>query len=297
MRCAKWISGLVLGCWVAVLSSGCVSLSDYRRLQAQNRTLVADKEALAQDLYDLRHGSDSLQGRHASLERELAAKDELIANLRSENEVLDEMRQLARTELESMAGRETLSNVIIAGPKLPQPLDNALKRFADEHPSAVEYDSARGTIKWKSDLLFALGSDVVKDSSIEALERFCDIVSSPTANDFELIVVGHTDDRPIARATTRAQHETNWHLSAHRAISVAKIFQQHGYDAGKIGVMGCGEYRPSADNTTEEGRRNNRRVEIYLVPTGSIVKTALGWRAEGTALAFVRPPAIAPASE
>jgi hypothetical protein len=35
--------------------------------------------------------------------------------------------------------------------------------------------------------------------------------------------------------------------------------------------MGCGEFRPVAENASEAGQSNNRRVEIYLVPRGSIV--------------------------
>ncbi|UCE62064.1 MAG: OmpA family protein [Phycisphaerales bacterium] len=289
MRCGKWIGGLVLGCWVVIACGGCVSMDQYRRLQAQNRRMAADKEALAQELYDMRNGSDSLHTRLSACEGEVATKDELIANLRSENDVLDEMRLLAQAELERLANKQDLSDVVIAGPKLPPQLDNALKRFADEHPSAVEYDSARGSVKWKSDLLFALGSDVVKESSQAALKRFTEIVKSPTASDFEVIVVGHTDNRPISRAATKSKHPTNWHLSAHRSISVANVLLHNGYDANRIGVMGCGEYRPVADNSTQQGRSQNRRVDIYLIPSGSIVKAAVGWRVEGEALAFARP--------
>ena len=288
MRYRKWTAGLALGCWVVIASGGCVSLDDHRKLQAQNRTLAADKEALAKELFDLRGGSGSLQTRAASLERELATKDELIANLRGENEILDEMRKEYQAELESMADRQTLSEVVIAGPKLPQALDNQLKRFADEHPGVVEYDAARGSVKWKADLLFALASDVVKQSSMEALEHFTSIVKSPSAADFEVVVVGHTDDRPITKAATKAKHPTNWHLSAHRAIAVATILLKNGYRSERIGVMGCGEYRPAAANSTETGRSQNRRVEIYLIPTGSVVRSAYGWRANGEALAFSR---------
>lgn len=288
MGCGKWTAGLMLGCWVVIASGGCVSLDVHRRLQAQNRTLAAGKEALAKELYDLRNGSGSLQTRATSLEREMAIKDELIANLRSENEILDEMREQYQAELESMANKQTLGEVVIAGPKLPKTLDNELKRFAEEHPGVVEYDSARGSIKWKADLLFALGSDVVKQSSIGALERFSSIVKSPSAADFEVIVVGHTDNKPIKKSATKAKHPTNWHLSAHRAIAVATILLKNGYGSNRIGVMGCGEYRPAANNSTETGRSQNRRVEIYLIPTGSIVQTAYGWRVGGEALAFSR---------
>ena len=105
---------------------------------------------------------------------------------------------------------------------------------------------------------------------------------------FEVVVVGHTDDRPVTRSETKAKHPTNWHLSAHRAIAVANILWKNGYQSSRVGVMGCGEYRPAADNSTEAGRGQNRRVEIYLIPTGSVVRGAYGWRAPGEKLAFSR---------
>ena len=50
--------------------------------------------------------------------------------------------------------------------------------------------------------------------------------------------------------------------------------------------MGYGEYRPVADNGSAEGSAKNRRVEIYLIPTGSIVSRADAGTAGGDTLAF-----------
>ena len=69
---------------------------------------------------------------------------------------------------------------------------------------------------------------------------------------------------------------------------MAGILLKNGYGPERVGVMGCGEYRPAADNASETGRSNNRRVEIYLVPAGSIIQTAQGWRAGDEAVAFAR---------
>ena len=264
----------VLGGWLFIVMSGCASLDDYRRVQAQNRSLAAEKEAMGQDLFDARTANDALRVRNDALGNELSTKNELVANYRSENEVLDDMRKMALSQLESIAGKQALGNITISGPKLPEQLDSALKRFADEHPSAVSYDSRRGTIKWQSDLLFPLGSDVVKQSSMEALRGFSDVIKSAAADAFEVIVVGHTDNRPIVKDSTRSKHPTNWHLSAHRAISVGGILQKFGYSAERVGVTGYGEFRPVADNGNEDGARQNRRVEIYLVPRGTLARTS-----------------------
>lgn len=289
MRCGvRIVCGLAAVSAVVVLS-GCVGPDQYRRVQAANRSLIAEKESLAQDLFDVRNANESLRSRVGSLDSELQAKSELLANLRKENELLDEMRRTAQASLEDMAGSQTLAAIGIRGPKLPEALDSALRRFSVEHSNAVSYDAGRGTVKWKSDLLFALGSDVVRESSIDALQSFTQVVMSPAAAEFELLVVGHTDNRRIARPETRAKHPTNWHLSAHRAISVAFALKKYGYAAARIGVMGYGEYRPVADNASENGAGQNRRVEIYLVPRGAIVQAS----AAGVDIAGERIRAVA----
>lgn len=260
----------LLGAWV-MLGSGCVSISDHDRLKAANRTLAAEKEAVGQNLFDERHVNDNLRTKVDALNSELASKNELLSNLRGENDLLDGYRKLAVGTLEDMQGRQQLGDIVI--PKLPGPLDSAIKRFADEHPSEVVYDAAHGTVKWKADLVFPLGSDEVKPTSVESLRSFTEILKSSAAADFEVVIVGHTDTRPIQKAQTKERHPTNWHLSTHRAIAVGNALQRAGYRAERIGVMGCGEYRPVADNSSEAGSAVNRRVEIYLVPVGSLVSS------------------------
>lgn len=276
MRWVRVNAGFLLGVSLLYVGTGCVSLSEHERLKTQHRTAMADKTALEQELFDVRAANESLRNRLESVGSELEAKDELLTNLRSENSLLDEMRKTAQTALEDMAQNQNLGKITIATPKLPEALDTALKRFAQDHPDAVAYDPARGTVKWKADLLFATGSDVVKESSIEALRSFTQVLLSPAAAEFEALVVGHTDTQPIVRPETRAKHPTNWHLSAHRAIAVAFALQRYGYQPERLGIMGFGEYRPVADNDTEAGRAQNRRVEIYLIPRGSIVTASAG---------------------
>ena len=292
MRCGGWLVGGLVGGFCLVLAGGCVTLDEHRRLRAAHRNAQAEKEAFLQETTDIRAANDSLRSRVGSLERELETKAELLANLRKENELLDDLRQTTQSALEEMADRQVFGDIAITGPKLPAQLDSALKQFADAHPTAVDYDPARGTIKWKADLLFAIASDVVRQSSMEALRGFTDVIKSSAAADFEVIVAGHTDNRPIVKPATRAKHPTNWHLSAHRAISVAFVLKKYGYSPERISVMGLGEYRPVADNSTEAGSSQNRRVEIYLVPRGTIVQSAAGpgWRLDGQAVAIAVPP-------
>lgn len=272
MRRSGWMMS-VAAVYAVGMVGGCVSLDEHNRLKQANRLLTADRDQTAQELADERKNTDLLRSRLQSYEREGMTKDELLANLRGENDLLDRMRQMTQAELEQALGR--VGNITIEGAKLPEPLDSALRRFADEHPSEVEYDAQRGFVKWKSDLVFALGSDVVKEASLSGLRGFTDILKSVAAADFEVLVVGHTDTVPIQRSDTKAKHPTNWHLSAHRSIAVSNVLQQYGYPPQKISVLGCGEFRPIADNSSESGKSRNRRVEIYLVPSGSVVQGSM----------------------
>lgn len=73
-----------------------------------------------------------------------------------------------------------------------------------------------------------------------------------------LDIDGHTDN------TGSAQY--NQQLSEQRAVAVGQYLNQRGVDARRLLVVGFGETRPIADNSTEFGRQQNRRVEIRISP-------------------------------
>jgi chemotaxis protein MotB len=82
----------------------------------------------------------------------------------------------------------------------------------------------------------------------------------------EVIVEGHTDNRPISTA----QFPSNWELSGARASSVVRFFleQQGALVPEKYKTVGFGEFRPVTNNETSEGRARNRRVEILFSHAG-----------------------------
>lgn len=80
--------------------------------------------------------------------------------------------------------------------------------------------------------------------------------------DNKIKIEGHTDNVPIHTQ----QYKSNWDLSAMRAINVMYYFiDNNGLPPERFSVQGFGEYSPKFDNSTEEGRANNRRVEISLI--------------------------------
>lgn len=79
--------------------------------------------------------------------------------------------------------------------------------------------------------------------------------------DTRIRVIGHTDSTGSA--------DYNYNLSNRRANSVANFLASHGLDQGRIISQGMGPDQPIASNATEQGRAQNRRVELEIVAAGS----------------------------
>jgi len=106
---------------------------------------------------------------------------------------------------------------------------------------------------------FDSGSATIKPQSYEILSKIAESISCYSNN---ISLEGHTDNVPIRSKI----FQSNWELSTARATNIAHLFiEQYDFPPQKITVMGHSEFRPIADNNTEEGRRRNRRVDIVLI--------------------------------
>ena len=159
--------------------------------------------------------------------------------------------------------------LLSGGAALPVELSTMLEDFAKQH-DMVTYDPSLGIVKFKSDLLFEKGSDIVAASAGAAVKSLCGILNSEEGKKFDVIIAGHTDDIPILKTNTLAKHPNNWALSAHRAIAVLNVMEGSNVESERMSVRGFGEYRPVAENlSNKRGNPQNRRVEIYIVAEGT----------------------------
>jgi OmpA-OmpF porin, OOP family len=103
---------------------------------------------------------------------------------------------------------------------------------------------------------FETGTAVIRDDSAELLQQVVNLLQShPEVQSCE--VAGHTDDT--------GQPELNRQLSEARARAVMSWLVARGVDSQRLSARGYGEARPIADNTSEEGRARNRRVEFLIL--------------------------------
>ena len=104
--------------------------------------------------------------------------------------------------------------------------------------------------------LFDFDSDVLKEEGKTAIRELADSIKAKGGSVVDIDVIGHTD--------SVGPEEYNEQLSLRRATSVKNFLVESGVDSGIIDVSGKGETMPIADNSTREGRAQNRRVEINV---------------------------------
>jgi chemotaxis protein MotB len=240
------------------LFSGCVAADKYNALKLERDQYL---ERLTQAEAEARAEREKAKVLKDQLDAMLAAggnQQDLLANLTKKNADL----QSALDEL-NRKYQNALANPI----SLPAQVTNDLQELANQYPDVLTFDPKTGMLKFASDVTFASGSAEVTPRAKEVLAKVAQVLNNSSVAGYDLLVAGHTDNvRVINPATIRAGHKDNWYLSAHRAISVGAQLRNDGTAASRIGVVGYADQRPVASNATAEGKAQNRRVEILVLP-------------------------------
>lgn len=119
-------------------------------------------------------------------------------------------------------------------------------------------ETSRGiTIEINDSILFAPAQAGLQPVSVSAMQAIAEVLAD---TDFPITIEGHTDNLPINTAV----FPSNWELSAVRATTVLRLFNDVGVDAARLTAIGYGDTRPVETNTTAEGRARNRRVSILI---------------------------------
>ena len=135
-----------------------------------------------------------------------------------------------------------------------------LKALVDAGTIEVAFRKGRMIVKLSEAILFDSGKIKLKSEGEAAIAQLVPALKS--VGDREFIVAGHTDNVPIKTARFRS----NWELSTSRSVVFVNQMISQGYPAQQLGAAGFGEFDPVSDNSTPEGRAQNRRIEIVLMP-------------------------------
>lgn len=114
-------------------------------------------------------------------------------------------------------------------------------------------------IRLNNSVLFDTGSAIIKEDALKTINEIIETVSQIDNN---VVVEGHTDSTPI----NTDKFPSNWELSTARATNIiAYMIKSGSINPKRLSAVGYGEYMPIADNTSNEGRLQNRRVDIIIL--------------------------------
>ncbi|WP_313152967.1 OmpA/MotB family protein [Lacrimispora sp.] len=113
-------------------------------------------------------------------------------------------------------------------------------------------------------VFFDSGRAEIDDAAEPVLQKISEILVT-YQDSFRMVrIEGHTDNRPINTHI----YDSNWELSTSRAVNVLRwLLETSGIEAKKFSAIGYSEYYPVDDNSTNEGKRKNRRVDFFIEGT------------------------------
>jgi len=276
------------------LLTGCVSSGKYEAAIAEMDTM-RDSLGSAQDEID--RNQQQLKTTEQELEearKEItAAQDEISRNQRQLEQTAKEL-EIARNEVsatqndvqkleakklalqkelsESRSQLATLRNIEAETKRRNEiyaQFIERLKSMIDGGQLTVSIEQGRIVINLPNNVLFRSGSASLNPEGSDALRQIAAVLSQFSDRRFQ--IEGHTDNNPISSA----RFPSNWELSTSRALAVVHLLTDLGVASENISAAGFGEFQPRADNSTDEGRKLNRRIEIIMLPNLDILSNEL----------------------
>lgn len=216
-----------------------------RSLAGQRQALTQRIEALEENLSQNNKIHENAKrawvSSKADLQQQVAAAEQRIAEL---EQSLDQNQQIAARTLSAL---RTKYEQRIAEADKEEQLLAALGGAGEQTPEGLKIDL--------KEVQFGAGATNLPRGPLPTMDRIARMLAEePGAR---IRIEGHTD--------SVGTEEVNLALSQRRADAVRRGFVARGVDASRIEARGVGEAAPIADNSTPAGRRENRRVEVYVL--------------------------------
>jgi chemotaxis protein MotB len=264
--------------------AACVTTGTFKAQQAQTATQKQRADDL-QSQFDALKSTTTAQ--IADLTAQLKATGDTLASAQTSNKDLQQALDANKSQLSAK-----VSELIKDRDALQKQLDDAkaakaaaeaaaaaeiekTKKSYEDLTAGLQSEIAAGqiqitqlkgklTVNLVDKILFDSGRAEIKGDGTKVLDKVASVLNGVA--DKNIRIEGHTDNVPISGALT-SKYASNWELSTARATSVARYLQdQDKVDPTRLVAAGYGEYHPIASNDTAEGRAQNRRIEIVLVP-------------------------------
>ena len=232
--------------------------NDLLAAQTVSANTQRDLDRTTADLNQALASRKEMEAKANDLEQRLQAEKATVTRLQQGGEALAaEKERLEKERAAKAAEVERLT-------KTQQELSKSLQAEIERGDITIKQVRDRLTINMVEKVLFNSGQAQVKPAGLKVLTQVGDVLKNVT--DKQIRIEGHTDNVPIG-VKIRDKFPTNWELSTARATNVVRFFiDRSGVNREGLEAVGFADTRPVASNDTEEGRTENRRIEILLYP-------------------------------
>jgi chemotaxis protein MotB len=240
-----------------------------RELLKQKKDLVLQNEKLALNFQELSERNSELRRNLLQLRKELEYQRQVLTEKNMQAEKTIEQVRAETDLLEQQIEKERIAREARLA-EIKSTYDTLVKTMEEEIRSGeVQISRLKGklTVNLVEKILFESGSADIKPQGLEVLQRVGKILKSVEGK--KILVEGHTDNVPIS-SRLRETFPSNWELATARAVNVVHFLQDKaGIRGDKLSACGYSQYQPVGDNRTAQGRAQNRRIQIVLVPEDS----------------------------
>ena len=192
-------------------------------------------------------GLESLRSRLDDANATLA--DALADNQKDKDQITALQSQVADLEKEIQDAAQTAKG-----------LEDEMRAGLESKDVTISKLQGKLTVNILDRVMFDSGEAVLKPDGETVMRKIADLLAAHPQ--LKIHVIGHTDNVPI-----RSRFASNWELSTARALAAVHFLtEKAGVDPRRVGAVGYGEYRPIANNATAEGRAQNRRIAITILP-------------------------------
>ena len=260
----------------AIMTSSCVSKKQLQSCEEKNDKLMQELARLQDEksgqlvqLTQSQSNTQSLEQRLKDAQAQLAEKNEALREMQKtlDKSIMQGGKNISKLVDEINSSNKYIKQLVEAKSKsdsLNLALTNKLTRsLSREELKDVDVKVLKGVvyISLNDNMLYKSGSYEISPAAAETLSKIAKIITD--YKEYEVLVEGNTDNVPISQTNIR----NNWDLSALRASSVVQELQnKYGVNPKRLTAGGRGEYNPIADNSTAEGRSQNRRTQIIITP-------------------------------
>jgi len=144
---------------------------------------------------------------------------------------------------------------------LEEELHTALYELVESGYAQLQIDGDWLEIELNSGLLFPSGSSSATRSAEAILAVIYDVIGK--ASNY-IRVRGYTDNQAINTEI----YPSNWELSVSRATAILRVLEKQGLNPARMAIEGYGQYYPSTENLTAQGRARNRKVVVAISKYG-----------------------------